>query len=229
MSWRFLFAVLVVAAGASAWGGIKLGDWMVGHAPQASANATVNQGDSWSDKPVLDADGRPYVAQPPQPRVDGTLGVPEKPAAQDWSNRPPSLFDSNTAGVQISRNTVSADQAAAAAAANNAGLPAGASDIATLNLDGSQPLPPPNSPAPPPLARGDIGNPLQVAQGSYPQSAPPQAASGSWKDSLHREIEQCSNLGFFQRPTCVWNARNKYCTPNHGWGTIEDCPSRPGD
>jgi len=226
MSWRFLFAVLVVAAGASAWGGIRLGDWMVGHAPQASANATVNQGNDLSDKPVLDADGRPYVAQPPQPRVDGTLGVPEKPPVQDWSSRPPSLFDSNTAGVQISRDNVTVDQAQAAADANNAGLPANASDIATLNLDEAQP--PSNGPLPP-LAKGAIGNQPQVAQGGFSQPAPTQAASGAWRDSLHREIEQCSNLGFFQRPTCVWNARNKYCTPNHGWGTIDDCPARPGD
>ena len=31
MSWRFLFATLLVALGASAWGGIQLGDWLVAH------------------------------------------------------------------------------------------------------------------------------------------------------------------------------------------------------
>ena len=36
MSWRLLFATLLLALGASAWGGIQLGDWLVAHAPPAA-------------------------------------------------------------------------------------------------------------------------------------------------------------------------------------------------
>lgn len=63
MSWRLLIATLLVALGAAAWGGIQLGDWLVAHAPQA-APAPGQEGDA-SQQPVLDANGRSYVAQPP--------------------------------------------------------------------------------------------------------------------------------------------------------------------
>ncbi|HLV28712.1 MAG TPA: hypothetical protein VKY60_06280, partial [Burkholderiaceae bacterium] len=64
MSWRLIFAILVVAAGLSVWGGLQLGNWLVAHGPVAPA---VNEKVEVSQVPVLDADGRPYLAQPPQP------------------------------------------------------------------------------------------------------------------------------------------------------------------
>lgn len=92
MSWRFLFATLLIALGASAWGGIQLGDWLVAHAPVAAP--APGQDAAASQQPVLDANGRPYVAQPPQPRIDGTLGVPDKPSDREWQVNTVSLFDS---------------------------------------------------------------------------------------------------------------------------------------
>ena len=80
MSWRVLVVTLLLALGASAWAGIQLGDWLVQHAPQAAPPPGQNE----NNQERLDADGKPYVAQPPQPRVDGTLGVPEKAAATNW-------------------------------------------------------------------------------------------------------------------------------------------------
>jgi hypothetical protein len=223
MSWRFLIAILIVAAGASAWGGVQLGNWMISHAPPASSNATVNQGGDDSDMPTLDANGRPYTAQPPQPLVNGTLGVPDKPPVQDWSTRPPSLFDGADPNAQISRDSVNQAQAQAAADANNAGLPTGASDVVTLD-DSKQVAPPANGPLPP-VTSGNFNHAPLTAQSGYPSAPAPQQAS-NWKTALHSEVERCSDLGFFQRPTCVWNARNKYCAPNNAWGTVADCPSR---
>lgn len=225
MSWRFLIAILLVAAGASAWGGIQLGNWMISHAPPANSNATVNQGGDDSNLPKLDANGRPYVAQPPQPLVNGTLGVPEKPPAQDWSTRPPSLFDGVDPNVQISRESVTPAQAQAAADANNAGLPAGASDVVTLDLDSQSAQSPSNGPLPPQSDGGYNQAPLTAQAGG----AQAQQAQANWQAALHREVEQCANLGFFQRPSCVWAARNKYCAPNNAWGSISDCPARPGN
>jgi hypothetical protein len=56
MSWRVLFATLLVALAASAWGGIQFGDWLVSHAP--AATRTPNEADT-NQEPILDADGRP--------------------------------------------------------------------------------------------------------------------------------------------------------------------------
>lgn len=221
MSWRFLIAILIVAAGASAWGGIQLGNWMISHAPPASSNATVNQGADESSLPTLDANGLPYTAQPPQPLVNGTLGVPEKPAAQDWSTRPPSLFDGTDPNVQISRDSVTQAQAQAAANANNAALPTGASDVATLDLEK-----PPAISQPPAGSNGFNQTPLTAQQAG---SAPGQPAAANWQAALHNAVEQCSKLGFFQRPSCVWAARNKYCEPNNGWGSVSDCPAKPSN
>ena len=64
-------------------------------------------------QPVLDANGRPYVAQPPQPRIDGTLGVPDKPADREWAINTVSLFDSvSDPNVKLSRERISADRRA---------------------------------------------------------------------------------------------------------------------
>lgn len=240
MSWRLLFAILVVAAGAAAWGGVNLGDWLVAHAPQAIL--AHGQGDAAAqDGPVLDANGRPYVAQPPQPRVDGTLGVPDRPAGSDWTIPTISLFDTVTdPSVQISRGNVTLAQAEQYAAQSGLPLPSGSGDIATLDLAnapqapaGQQPAIP--VPAAPPItaAPGFSHTPL-VTRASAPTPAPAAAGAaapaqrpGAWQDALRQELAQCANQGFFDRPTCAWNARNKYCGPNRAWGTIAECPNRP--
>lgn len=220
MSWRVLFATILLALGAAAWGGIQLGDWLVAHAPKASA--APGQEALTSQEPILDANGRPYVAQPPQPRLDGSLGVPDKPAGPSWAVPTVSLFETTRdPSIQISRDNISLEEARDLAAASNVPLPSGASDVTTLDL---QALPPTTTATP-------------VNQGSYTvagiNAAPGTAAtatgssqSNNWQAALDRELAQCANEGFFQRPTCSWNARNKYCEPNRAWGTIAQCPPR---
>ena len=51
-------------------------------------------------------------------------------------------------------------------------------------------------------------------------------ADGDWQLSLRQEIQACDSLSFFQRPSCAWAARRKYCEPNNAWGTIRECPER---
>lgn len=218
MSWRVLFATLLLALGAAAWGGIQLGDWLVAHAPKATA--APGQEGGVSQEPILDANGRPYVAQPPQPRVDGTLGVPEKPAGESWTVSTVSLFDTTTdPSVRISRDNISMDEARELAAASPVPLPSGQSDVTTLDLQSL----PPTTTVPPPNQQAYAVNPPVTA----PTQAPANANGGAWKEALQRELAHCANQGFFQRPTCSWNARNKYCGPNRAWGTIAECPRRP--
>ncbi|MFJ1300172.1 hypothetical protein ACILG0_09405 [Pseudomonadota bacterium AL_CKDN230030165-1A_HGKHYDSX7] len=226
MSWRLLIATLLIALGAAAWGGLQLGDWLVAHAPVA-APAPGQDGDS-SQQPVLDANGRPYTAQPPQPRVDGTLGVPEQGPPREWQVNTVSLFDSNSdPNVQISRDTISMDRAREIAANSDVPLPSGTSDVTTLDVQSQNQLaiPVPQIPS--------NGNQVQqnppVALQNPPVSMPNRgtAPAAGWQGALRQELAECAKQGFFDRPSCSWNARNKYCAPNRAWGTIAECPSRP--
>lgn len=223
MSWRFLFATLLIALGAAAWGGIQFGDWLVAHAPVA---APAPGQDEDGSQPVLDANGRPYTAQPPQPRVDGTLGVPDQAGAREWQVNTVSLFDTNSnPNVQISRDSISMDRAREIAANSDVPLPTGPSDVTTLDVQSQNPLsiPVPQIPS--------SGNQVQqnppVALQNPPVSMPNRPGAAAWQGQLRAELAECAKQGFFDRPSCSWNARNKYCPPNRAWGTIEECPSRP--
>jgi hypothetical protein len=224
MSWRFLFVTLLLALGVSAWGGVRLGDWLVEHSPPAApkqeAGADANQ-------PVLDANGKPYTAQPPQPRIDGTLGVPEKPAETKWDITPTSLFDTvNDPAVLISKSGVTADQARKLAdASRSAQPPPGDSDANALDLSASTQPQTNNVPGPIQVA-GTFASTAIVQQSQATQDAVP--TQQGWQNSLRSELARCADAGFFERPSCSWNARNKYCAPNRAWGTMPECPSRPG-
>jgi hypothetical protein len=221
MSWRFLFVTLLLALGVSAWGGVRLGDWLVEHSPPA---APKQEASADSNQPVLDADGKPYTAQPPQPRVDGTLGVPDKPAETKWDITPTSLFDTvNDPAVLISKSGVTADQARQLADASRSAPPSGDSDSNTLDLSASTQAQTNNVPGPIQVA-GTFASTAIVQQGAQ-VSVPSQQG---WQNSLRSELAQCANAGFFERPSCSWNVRNKYCEPNHAWGTMPECPTRPG-
>lgn len=232
MSWRFLLVVLLLALGASAFGGMRLGDWLVEHAPPSTPAPGQDENGT---QPVLDANGRAFVAQPPQPRVDGTLGIPDKPADLKWNVQMVSLFDTvKDPSVLLSKSGMTAEQAREVAAAAQTTLPSGGSDVSTLDL-----MPPvPAAPVAPPI-RGQIsvssgygGAELmqQAPQMAYAQARPaPAAGANGWQGALRQELAQCANAGFFERPTCSWNARNKYCAPNQAWGSIAECPRRPGE
>jgi hypothetical protein len=212
MSWRFMIAILVVAAGASAWGGIRLGDWLVAHGPVAPPIASES---GISSVPVLDANGLPYVAQPPQPLMNGQQGVPEAPAQIAWQIPETSLDDTkSTAAIDLATTTISMDEARRIAESGGSQALQGIADVSGLGLGGAlngQPLPlQPVEVAPPP-----------------PPPAPVAARNDqAWQASLRQDLQACSAQGFFDRPSCAWAARNKYCEPNNAWGRTRDCPAK---
>ena len=221
MSWRILVITLLVALGVSAWGGVELGDWLVQHAPQA---APAPGADEDGAQAVLDANGKPYLAQPPQPRVDGTLGVPDKPAAANWNIQTVSLFDVvKDPSVTLSRSSMTAGQAAEVARSARSSLPDGENNDSALDTAG--------------YGQGAIMASSSFSGGTMIRSAASPAggtmangqavASGNWLPDLRNELAQCANAGFFERPTCAWNARNRYCAPNQAWGRVSECPQRP--
>lgn len=206
MSWRALILFLIVIVFGASVGGIMLGEWLVESSPTV-VNRTITAG-AKDPEPVLDADGKPFAAQPPQPLVDGTLGVPKTRTETEWKISETAAVDVQD-GALRQLDTVS-------------GLPPGPSDVGMVDVSNNNagtPIPTgatPAAPSPPP---------------SRPAATPTQPApsSSSWLQSLRKEMGQCESLGFFQRPTCIQNARNRYCNPNNAWGKVSECPARSFD
>ncbi len=223
MSWRTLFVFLVLAAVASWQGGIQLGEWLVSRAPESIASAA---GPKDTKDQVLDANGKPFTPQPPQPRVDGTLGIPRASAPVEWTITaiPASITDvGNTAMAVDSEGNY--ERRDSELAAGGSELAHSQSDIATLDIATSAV----KTPQPAAASRALPGSPamegVRTSTNTDPTKAPVITVY-SWTQNLKKEIDQCANLGFFQRPTCIQNARNKFCAPNNGWGRTADCPAR---
>jgi|SRR5690606_34212143 len=213
MSWRFILAILVVAAGASAWGGLQLGNWLVAHGPTAPV---IEEPPELSAVPVLDANGLPYVAQPPQPLMNGQQGVPSAPAQIAWQIPERSLDETKSgATIDLATTTITMDEAVQIAESGNGGFK-GIADVGDLglgasNFDANQPLQPIEV-APPPPAPAVGAAPAQTNQ--------------AWQASLRQDLQACSAQSFFDRPSCAWAARNRYCEPNNAWGRVRDCPAK---
>lgn len=208
MSWRFMFVVLFIAAGLSAWGGITLGHWLVAQGPETPP---MPEDILPSDVPVLDADGKPYTAQPPQPLVNGRLGVPETMAGVDWHIPEVSLAEQDNLPIAIATTRITMEEARNIALSED-GQYQGLADVGDLigALQGQQGIQPVDIPPPPPA----------------PAAAATAETDMNWQQNLRQEIAACSNLGFFERPSCAWAARNKYCGPRNAWGSTADCPAK---
>lgn len=209
MSWRVLIAVLLVAAGLSAWGGISLGHWLVSHGPETPPVPEILAD---ANVPVLDADGKPFVAQPPQPLINGRLGVPEPVTHIAWELPETSLaHDRKDVPISIATTTITMDEARHIAQAGGQEF-RGIADVGDLmggNQGGNQPIQPVDVPPPPPPPPADM-----------------PGSGGDWQLALRQDLDACSRLGFFDRPSCAWAARNKYCGPNNAWGKTSDCPAK---
>lgn len=215
MSWRFIFAILIIAAGASAWGGMRLGEWLVAHGPvKPEIKATPPE---LSDVPVLDADGKPFLAMAPQPLVNGRLGVPEPPEPVQWEVAAISVDEAQAeTPISLATTTISMEEAVQIANANPHGLQ-GLADVG--DLMGGGPGVPTHGP--------QFIQPVDISQPPPPPpiTAGPEAG-GNWQAALRQELQACGQLGFFDRPSCSWSARNKYCEPNNAWGRARDCPAK---
>ncbi len=205
MSWRLIFAFLLLAAGASAWGGLQLGDWLISHGPAQTQMPAPHP--ELDQSAVLDANGKPYVASAPQVLPDGRQGVPEQAPPVDWKVQQDSLLKDGRP-ITLATTTISMDEAIALASQNQLGD--GLQGIAQFGaLGGSQ-----------------IVQPIDVTTPPSPAATQTAAASGHWQADFQQELKACEALGFFSRPSCAWAARNKYCEPNGAWGKVADCPAK---
>ena len=219
MSWRVLIVFLMLAAVGSWQGGVQLGNWLVTRAPDTIASVADKD---YKTLP-LDALGRPITAQPPQPRIDGTLGVPRELDPIEWAIEAVTdeYFETDPNRMKVESDVDDNDESKVREGSETA-------DARRLAQDSTQ--------------RSDRAgtstntSPSQSTTSNSAQrpSAPPvppgiTVTVISWQQSLKQELEQCAKVGFFQRPTCLQFARNKYCAPNDAWGKVADCPPRPID
>ena len=211
MSWRVLIVFLMLAGVASWQGGVQLGNWLVTRAPDTVAS--VANKDNKNLK--FDALGRPITAQPPQPRIDGTLGVPRELDPSEWAIEAISADDFET---DPNRMKVEGDDEDDEGAVSEGSETADAKRLARNANDRSDP------------AANSTGTSDSARRPPAPPVPPGITVSViSWQQSLKQELEQCGKLGFFQRPTCLQNARNKYCAPSDAWGKTADCPARQNE
>lgn len=201
MSWRFIFAVLLLTAGASAWGGLHLGDWLIAHGPvQPLPPITPPE---LTDSPTLGADGKPYVVSAPQPLSDGRLGVPQMQPPISWQIEDISLM-AQPSKIALATTRISMDQAIAIASGEDQ-----FDDLEDIIN----------------LTAGSHIQPIDVPSLNDSQPAN-KSTNKSWQNEFHAALKACENEGFFSRPSCAWAARNKYCEPNHAWGVVDGCPAK---
>lgn len=81
MSWRLLFFTLLLLAGAATLAGLQAGEWLVAHAPTQANLKNLSEEDP---SPVLGPDGIPVMKEPPQPLMNGLIGIPEKNYSINW-------------------------------------------------------------------------------------------------------------------------------------------------
>lgn len=99
MSWRLLFFTLLVLAGVATVGGLYTGDWLIEHAPRQANLPNISENDPM---PVVGADGTPQLRQPPQPLMNGKLGIPEQEVNVNWQVKEDNLSQAKTASTAAS-------------------------------------------------------------------------------------------------------------------------------
>jgi hypothetical protein len=203
MSWRFLISFIVIMLAVAGFAGFGMGDWLVSQAPGAS-NTTRTNIPVATLQPQTDASGRTIIPEPPQPLIDGSLGVPQPTQGQLWELQAQSLFDGFIDPmVIISREGQSYTVGDMLSQAGQ-DLPQGPTDIQTL----------------------DVTSPSVASVTATVPITAPEKASQSWQDQLKAAVETCEAGSFFGRPNCLEKAREKFCTPNQGWGRHPLCPTR---
>ncbi len=202
MSWRALILLLLLAVIASWQGGRQLGLWLVEQAPESISSASNSESESGQ---VLDADGKPLAPQPPQPRIDGTLGVPKEMEPVEWTIAPiiASRADANSYKKDGEENDEDDEENSERRDSERNGSSTDNDSVRTIDV-----------------RHTDSGS------SSARPAAPSSNLVVSWQELLKKELAQCNSASFFKRPGCIQSAQSKYCGPNNAWGKVSDCPDR---
>jgi len=182
MSWRALILLLLLAVIASWQGGRQLGLWLVEQAPESISSASNSESESGQ---VLDADGKPLAPQPPQPRIDGTLGVPKEMEPVEWTIAPiiASRADANSYKKDGEENDEDDEENSERRDSERNGSSTDNDSVRTIDV-----------------RHTDSGS------SSARPAAPSPNLVVSWQELLKKELAQCNSAGFFKRPACIQSA-----------------------
>lgn len=205
----FLIAALMVAAAGGAW----FGHMLVQQGPKGPIAASPG------DAPIAIGLSNGQIPEPPQPRMDGSLGVPERTPAIPVPEAPlvSILEDEN---LQISAATTSGtsqgggDDLEALLLRENNFTPRSAEPPASTAAATQQPAPRRAADLPPELA-------FAVA---LPADAPAPSAP-AWLEGLRSSLARCTNQRYFSKNECEQRLRLQHCEPNRGWGQVPECPA----
>lgn len=203
----FLVAALLVAAAAGAF---------FGHMLVASAPFSPETDDRPST-PIaqVGADGQAYVPEPPQPLVDGSLGVPARQTASELVPLVSVLEANENPGISMSTARTDDLDSLMARLQTTGPIGPGNSGIPVPTVDGQ-----PNGGAP---ARGELPPDLAFAIAQPAEPAP--AAVPAWQQALRDSLGRCGRQRFFSEAECEQRLRVQYCEPNGGWGNVAECPA----
>ena len=188
--------------------GLLLGWWLSWHAPADMVNAPAAPQPQTrvgsAEAPIAQIDANTFVPEPPQPRLDGTRGVPRRQVPA--SNPIPMVSAIQEPQPDTILSTV-------------------APDLSTLQeqYEAGKTPPAPQvivAPSSTPITTIDATSPSVVP-------SPPITASGpaeGWMLALRADLDRCSSQGVVSRALCSDQARWKHCSANNGWGRIPECP-----
>ena len=204
----FLVAALLLAAAGGAW----FGHMLIRQAPQSPAARAAD-----APLPVTDLGGSARVPEPPQPRVDGSLGVPTRVSRGGSQNVPlVSVLEDDNRAIALSTTSTSPE----AQQSEQDLFSRGPTDFTIATVQ-----------AQPPQAQRDERftreRPALPPELAFAVARPAEEPAGppAWQQSLRASLARCGRQSFFSEEECEQRLRVQYCDPNGGWGRVPECPA----
>lgn len=207
--WARISIFLAAALLAAAAGGLWLGHMLASEAPQGPLYEVTQ-----ATLPVTGAaDGAAFIPEAPQPRVDGSMGIPARSPV--------------SAGAQVPLVSVLEEESPAISLSSDADedrVDIGGLDSLIATLGGDTALRPADTVVgtmpPPPMQSGrDLPPDLAFAV------ARPAEETPAWQRALRASLGRCTSQHFFSPAECEQRLRVQYCEPNGGWGRVAECPA----
>lgn len=185
--------------------GVLFGLWLSWNAPvqrAAEVPVPVAQGRP-GEAPVAAVDEQSYLPEPPQPRMDGTRGVPARPVMPAEPVPLVSAAENPQPDTLIS--TI-------------------APDLETL-ASPTQPAAGAQAEMPRVIVQQSFPEVATVVAGVEAPDPRGQAGEESWVQALRAELSRCASQGMVSRVLCNEQARWKYCNPDNRWGSVPEWPA----